>query len=413
MSEARPFYGVALSPDGSFCASVGSDSLEIIDRGSDGIRIPGPTGFGQHWGLQPPLCFSEDERFLFWGHPLLYVNLATHDYTFVEGKQKVLGTITSLDSSCNFALDFNPGRAHPRLTYLDPELSVAYLITNADDELQPLPSCAAITPDNRRVVICGTDHRIEVWNIEQLEGFRSLLGQTRSDEFTFSADSRHLLARRGENYTLWNCADGAAVYDPNIILAVRSEAESRAKASAGETAASGVRMLDRSPFGTLSAALPRGKYGEYSEPDEPGGWPVSFDPTDEAGRVVRFNGHSLPVYAGVIFPDGGTAATAGQGRVIRVWDLATGKERFLLRGHTDTINALAVSPDRERPWLLSCSSDLTARVWDFRRGVLVATFTADRRLLRAGISPDGRTFVAGQGTSGLLHLLRLEPSALL
>lgn len=108
----------------------------------------------------------------------------------------------------------------------------------------------------------------------------------------------------------------------------------------------GVRLLDESPAGTLSTSVPRGKYGEFAEPDEPGraSWTVEFHPSG-GDSPLSLMGHSLPAYAGVLFPDGRTCATAGQGRVIRIWDLQSASQRFLLRGHTDTILALAVCHD--------------------------------------------------------------------
>jgi hypothetical protein len=68
---------------------------------------------------------------------------------------------------------------------------------------------------------------------------------------------------------------------------------------------------------------------------------------------------------------------------------------------------LAICPDQE-PWLLLCSEDQTARVWDLSCGVHLATFTADRPLRRAGISPDD--LCGRPGCCRPLHLLRLKGS---
>jgi WD40 repeat protein len=73
-------------------------------------------------------------------------------------------------------------------------------------------------------------------------------------------------------------------------------------------------------------------------------------------------------------PDGRTLATSGRrrqehrqdpepaGRVIRLWEIATGRERRVLRGHLDQVHALALFPDGRT--LASASGDSTILVWD-------------------------------------------------
>jgi WD40 repeat protein len=407
-STAQPFYSLALSPDGSRMACAGADLLDIFDA-TTGRRhvVAERTGFDAHWGLQPPLSFRDDNSVLFWGRPLRYFDFARNGWSLVDTKEKekALDITTSVASTGDFALDIS---TFPRLVFLDEQRSVSYLVVYADDEPQPKPSCALIIPGNRAIAVCGEDHRIEIWNIPQLMGLRKM-HRVGSGDFFFSEDSRYLLTRSATEYGVLSCEDGLAHDEPPLLAALRQQAESQRKMDVQSEP--GSRTLACSPEGTLTTAAPRGKYGERAEPDEPGGWPVKFYPIGQSDRPVEMTNHSLPVYAGAIFPGGRGAATGGQGRVIRVWELPAGIERYRLRGHRDTIWALAVSPDPNQPWLLSCSHDRTARLWDYRRGVHVATFTADRSLRRAGVSRDGHTLVAGQGSVGPLHLLRLEDNS--
>src|SRR5262249_46421363 len=77
------------------------------------------------------------------------------------------------------------------------------------------------------------------------------------------------------------------------------------------------------------------------------------------GSRLTLSAHPEGVYAVAFSPDGKLLATAGDrtepdatrphgGRVVgevRLWDVATGKERAILRGHRATVTAVAFSPD--------------------------------------------------------------------
>ena len=97
------------------------------------------------------------------------------------------------------------------------------------------------------------------------------------------------------------------------------------------------------------------------------------------------------------------AATADDGGVVRLWDLASGKELARLR-NGDYAYGAAFSPDGRL--LVSAGDDGTARLWDVATGKLVRAGTARlissgvRRSVRAEIelSPGTRTGRRGFGT---------------
>jgi len=65
--------------------------------------------------------------------------------------------------------------------------------------------------------------------------------------------------------------------------------------------------------------------------------------------------------------DGRTLAGADE-RTVRLWDPARGTEGKRLEGYTDTVRAVAFSPDGER--LASAARDRTVRLWDPASGRL-------------------------------------------
>ena len=93
----------------------------------------------------------------------------------------------------------------------------------------------------------------------------------------------------------------------------------------------------------------------------------------------------------------------GAERRVIVWDLATGKLRFDLRGHTRGIGAVTFSPDDR--WIVSASHDGSIIYWDRTNGRRAATFTS---------APDGRWlmmtergfFAGSQGAEEIITLVR-------
>jgi dipeptidyl aminopeptidase/acylaminoacyl peptidase len=68
------------------------------------------------------------------------------------------------------------------------------------------------------------------------------------------------------------------------------------------------------------------------------------------------------VYALAFSPDGKTLFSGSEDRTVRLWEIATGKERSRLEGHRGAVYTLAVSPNGTR--LASGSEDCTILVWD-------------------------------------------------
>uniref|UniRef100_A0A182VUY4 U5 small nuclear ribonucleoprotein 40 kDa protein n=1 Tax=Anopheles minimus TaxID=112268 RepID=A0A182VUY4_9DIPT len=87
---------------------------------------------------------------------------------------------------------------------------------------------------------------------------------------------------------------------------------------------------------------------------------------------------------------------------IKVWDIRKKEIVYRLRGHTDTVTGLSLSPDGS--YVLSNSMDNTLRIWDIRPYVpgerCVKVFTGhqhnfEKNLLRCAWSPDGLKISAG------------------
>jgi WD40 repeat protein len=85
--------------------------------------------------------------------------------------------------------------------------------------------------------------------------------------------------------------------------------------------------------------------------------------------------------------------------------LYSGKELKTLTGHTNWVQAVAITSDGQLA--ISASRDNTLKVWDLSSGEVVTSFSGDGELYSCAFAPDGLTIVAG-GDSGQVHFLRLE-----
>nr|BAN21016.1 striatin, putative [Riptortus pedestris] len=77
-------------------------------------------------------------------------------------------------------------------------------------------------------------------------------------------------------------------------------------------------------------------------------------------RVI--SGHLGWVRCVTVEPGNEWFATGSADRVIKVWELATGKLKVSLTGHISSVRGLAVSP--RHPYLFSCGEDRQVKCWD-------------------------------------------------
>jgi WD40 repeat protein len=117
--------------------------------------------------------------------------------------------------------------------------------------------------------------------------------------------------------------------------------------------------------------------------------------TSKEGRE-RMEGHSGPVYALAVTPDGHRLISASHDKTIKVWDLRTGGCEATLTRHQGVVSAVAVSSDGTR--LASASADCTMKIWDLNTGWLRDLPTdRSRRINAVAFSPDGKCLAFGGG----------------
>jgi cytochrome c len=118
-------------------------------------------------------------------------------------------------------------------------------------------------------------------------------------------------------------------------------------------------------------------------------------------RVLE--GHSAPIAALAVSPDGATLASASWDQTVRLWPLAGGAPR-VLDGHTQNVNGVAFAPDGRT--LVSVSYDQSVRIWPLAGQSAPTVVAMPGPLNAVAVAGDGEISVGG--ADGKLYFLTGE-----
>ena len=121
----------------------------------------------------------------------------------------------------------------------------------------------------------------------------------------------------------------------------------------------------------------------------------------EAGRVLHtLAGHSEVVNAVALTADGKQVVSASQDDTLRVWDLESGRTLRTLEGHTRPVKGVAITADGR--WAVSASYDRTLKVWELASGRTLFTLEGHTYSVNGvAVTPDGKRAISASGDGTL------------
>jgi WD40 repeat protein len=203
--------------------------------------------------------------------------------------------------------------------------------------------CLAFSPDGKLLAAGNLDNTVRIWDVNNGEEIQILRHSTGIAEVAWSSDGKRLATGSSDDslVTIWNRPGGSG---RNFSFAYSFDSQ---------VGCSAMRIAF-SPDDQQLAVQCMNIY--------------TFDISHASAAVTplllhTFTGHKQGSMGLTYTPNGASLVSGSADGTIKIWDTATGQERYTLPANSSWINAFALNPDGRA--LLSASGDHTIKLWDF------------------------------------------------
>jgi WD40 repeat protein/tRNA A-37 threonylcarbamoyl transferase component Bud32 len=414
LKVAAGLHALALSPDG-LTAAVGVDrGIQLVDLGARTVR----TATGGLTGTPNWVLFSPD------GESIVSTNLdgtvtlwdvesATPRDTLRGHSNSVQQPVFSTDGGTLYTVSHDGTAIAWDLTA---ERGLGRPFTFTHDRTFSAAGYdghpGEFSPDGRLIAVGLKKQGVALWDARELTPVGAPLLETGGEvkALVFSPDGRMLAAvTAGGSLTLWDLRSRSRLHGPlsaggGAVLAggLGFSPDGVTLATASEV---GVQLWD-APTGALLGTIGNGEAGDLALSAD--GAMIAFvrphrggaEVWDTATRIliVAVDG-TLPPYDDLsvaLSPDGGMLAVGGFGRVVRLWDVRTGRLVHELDQGGNGAFTLEFSPDGRT--LAVSGFEPVASIWDVGAGTQIGPqLTAGDRRTMIDLSPDGRRLLETHG----------------
>jgi WD40 repeat protein len=331
------------------------------------------------------------------------------------------------------------GEGHTRLW--DPETGrhVSTLGGAATEEARSLRGHSALVaaldyaPQGHTLASAAEDQSIRVWDTSaHRELLRIATPADSMQSVAWYPDGRTLVSGgRGLAVQVWDAADGGQrlrlAGHSAMIWSVALDPRGRLLASTGEDrqlrvweAATGklLHVLDTADMSPMRVLFtPDGARLIASGKQDASGLVRIWD-VQKARELASLRAHSGAIFALALTRDGRRLATGGHDRVVKIWDLTSGREArevfeprevVTLSGHANHVHAIAFSPDGERIATAGCL-DGAIRVWDSSGRLALALRGHTLGVFALAWSADGQQ-LASAGEDQIIKIWDAAPAS--
>ncbi|MDB9449523.1 WD40 repeat domain-containing protein [Dolichospermum circinale] len=237
----------------------------------------------------------------------------------------------------------------------------------------------AVTPDGKTVISGSADDTIKIWDLGTGTEKFTLEGHSNSvNAIAVTPDGKTVISGSRDNtIKIWDLGTGQEKFT----------------------------LEGHSDWVNAIAVTPDGKTvisGSYDKT-------IKIWDVETGTEKFTLEGHSSSVKAIALTSDGKTVISGSSDNTIKIWDITQQKTgffdfiheripsrlKFTLKGHSDSVKAIAVTPDGKT--VISGSYDKTIKIWDVETGTEKFTLTAHKYSMSVdaiAVTPDGKTLIS-------------------
>lgn len=380
LPSCQPATGVrsvTLNADGTKVAAGGADGLVRVWETATGLLL---ESFAEHVAAQGVAAV----RFLADNVSLISAGgdgtLRLQKLAAVRAVALQSGAIRSL-ASLNNAASLLVVRENGTLVQLNSTTAAEERVFAAVES--PF-TAVAVRVDQQRLATGTEQGQVQLWNPNDgTKPLQSLVLEGAVSQLQWSADNRRLAIAAGNNVTI--CGPTPAGVQPPVELTIWQRIECEAPVQRLAFSADGRRLL---------TALANGRVDE---------WACA---SPEPRRQFQ---HGGAVYGLAVNASGSLVVSCSADQTVRVWDNATGQQRFSLTGHQGAVHAVTLSADEA--FAVSSGADGTLRLWDVPGGrQLKQVISYEQTMYSVALHPAG-TLLAAAGADRKVHLVDVGSGA--